>query len=220
MLVIDAKARAQCLNFPNAHTVLLHDEALEGKCAPLVLCLHDLGYDREEFKSQARLAVLTERYAVALTMPDGRRSCFLNMAHGPRWNDYLSRDLLPLLCRTFPVNGDRVGVIGLGTGALGALQLARQGLPCVLIEPEVGDAVEYHSSRWPSETEWRGVFEGRGADWQPQLWKDVTGAMVGGEASLAHTAVQLGLHHWAKIDLAIDLEAQLNAALAHLMNFL
>lgn len=199
MIVVDARVHAKYLNFPNAYTLLLPGGMADRKRFPLVLCLHDLGMDRWQCMRQGNLEELAEKLEVALVFPDGRRSCFLNMAHGPRWNDYLLRELFVQLSHTFPIESGSAGVIGAGTGALGALALARQRIPCVLVEPEIRDIECRDCLRWPQESEWKGVFEGREGDWKPSYWQDIYGVAVGSGAAVNRTEKLLELFHWEKI---------------------
>ncbi len=199
MIVVDARVHAKYLNFTNAYTLFIPEAMADGKRFPLVLCLHDLEKDRWRCMQKGNLEELAERLEVALVMPDGRRSCFLNMAHGPRWNDYLLQELAVQLCNTFPIESGNVGVIGAGTGALGALALAGQGIPCVLVEPEIRDIEGRDSRRWPREAEWRGVFEGRREYWKPSYWQDVYGVIAGGEVAVNRTEELLELFHWKKL---------------------
>lgn len=215
MIVVNARAHAKCLNFPNACTLLLPEIKEEGERFPFIFCLHDLGEDRWQCIRKARLEKLAEKYGVALVIPDGRRSCFLNMAHGPRWNDYLMQDLSEQLRSTFPLK-DSMGVAGAGTGALGALALARRGVPCTLVEPKLRDAVTCDSSRWPREAEWRGVFDGLGRQLQQSCWQGIKGVIVGSSASLDCAEELMGLSHWKKICCEEKIERKWEAALVEL----
>lgn len=199
MIVLDARARTECLGFPNAYTLLLPERAVKGKRFPLILCLHDLGQDRWQCMRKANPEEFVEKSGVAVILPDGRRSCFLNMAHGPRWNDYLLQGLIGQACDTFPLEKGRVGVIGTGTGALGALMLARRGVSCALVEPEIRDVTDRDEMRWPREEEWRGVLEERREDWQASHWKKIQGTMTGNKIALDRTETILELFHWKKI---------------------
>lgn len=196
MILLEGTRRSQTLNFPNAYTVLLPDAPRAGERFPLVLCLHDLGEDRQSMAYAIHSATLPGQMRTALVIPDGRRSCFLDMAHGPRWNAYLERELLPALCASMPCDSSRLSVLGLGAGALGALALARRGLPCVLIDPCTQDPLARNAMRWPCEAEWLSLFEGREAQWQPGPWDEGDGLLLGNPQALTAAAAQLGLRRW------------------------
>ncbi len=111
MIVVDGRARTNYLKFPNAYTLLLPERAGKGERMPFVLCLHDLGQDRWQCLREMDAQELVERLGIALVLPDGRYSCFLNMAHGPRWNDYLGQELPAQLCHTFALDRKKTGVL-------------------------------------------------------------------------------------------------------------
>ncbi len=199
MIVVDGRSGTKYLKFPNAYTLLLPESMGKGERLPLILCLHDLGWDRWRCMREMCAESLVESLGIALVLPDGRRSCFLNMAHGPRWNDYLAQELFVRLCRTFPLESKRTGVLGVGAGALGALELAKRGIPCALAEPRIEEALTCGSQCWQRQEEWRGVLEGREADWNPSCWRTVQGVMTGSKKALDDAHRALGLSHWRKL---------------------
>lgn len=216
MIVVDGRMQTKYLSFPNAYTLLLPESAVKGERFPLVLCLHDLGGDRWQCMREMRAEDLVERFGIALVLPDGRRSCFLNMAHGPRWSDYLAQELFVRLCRTFPLDCKKTGVLGTGAGALGALALARQRIPCVLAEPRLGDTLARDGSCWLREAEWSSVLEGRRSDWDPSQWESVQGAMTGSREALDDAGRTLGLSHWKKLYCETGTEERWSMALTEL----
>ena len=92
---------------------------------PYVLCLHDDGQNGEKLLQSLHCASAVDAANVALLLPDGQNSCFLNMAHGPKWETYLLRGLLPFAERTFPLRA-KPGLLGVGTGGWAAARLAAQ----------------------------------------------------------------------------------------------
>lgn len=199
MIVVDSRMQTKYLNFTNAYTLLLPERAVKGERFPLILCLHDLGGDRWQCMREMDTEDLVERLGIALVLPDGRRSCFLNMAHGPRWSDYLAQELLVRLCHTFPLERQKTGVVGVGAGALGALALARQGIPCALTEPRLGEALSCDGSCWLRAAEWSSVLEGCEAQWNPTHWEAVQGTLAGSKEALDDADRALGLSHWKKL---------------------
>lgn len=133
---------------------------------------------------------------MALVIPDGRRTCFLDLAHGPCWNTFLHQELLPQLCSSLPCDASNLSVLGVGTGALGALMLARAGLSCALIDPCTTDVLSRDSMRWPREEEWLSLFDGQTPVWRPGQWRTMKGLVLGNAQSLASTTAQLTLAHW------------------------
>lgn len=216
MIVVDARARTNYLKFPNAYTLLLPERAGKGERLPFVLCLHDLGQDRWQCMREMDAQELVERLGIALVLPEGRYSCFLNMAHGPCWNDYLGQELPAQLCHTFALDREKTGVLGAGAGALGALELAKKGIPCALAEPGISDALTCGSRYWPNKAQWCGALKGREADWQPSRWQAVQGVMAGSKKALDDAERTLGLSHWKKLYCEADAGKSWEAALTQL----
>lgn len=211
MIFLDGGGRTRTMRFPTSYTLLLPQHMPAGEKIPLVLCLHALGEDRMPLVHAACAENLPDRLGMALVIPDGRRSCFLNMSHGPAWNTWLKDELLPNLRTTFHCRA--AGVVGVDAGALGALALAREGLPCALISPCTSDAAAWHADRWPRHAEWLGVFEGQENAWQPGAWEHVPGLLLG---DCAQTSAQLGLEHWQRGEASDRLGTNLVQALEFL----
>ena len=70
-----------------------------------------------------------ERYAqdkgVAVVMPSGENSSYVNMAHGERYLDYIGRELPEFMTRMFPLSKDRerTYIAGLSMGGYGAYRV-------------------------------------------------------------------------------------------------
>lgn len=207
--------RSCMLNFACAYTVLLPEQLVPGERIPLVIALHDVGTGRQGLVQVLGASGLVDAYRVAVALPEGRLSCFLNMAHGPRWQAYIREELLPRITAAMPCDASRVYALGVGAGALGALALARDGLPCALVDPVVDDPFGYQASRWPAEEAWLAVFEGQEAQWQPGLWANIHGMMTGTASALHTAAAKLGLAHWQAEASAAPLADKLAAAFAY-----
>ena len=200
MLLIEGRCDSRILRFPCNYDVLLPNAALTGARCPSALWLHDLGEDRHALFHEAAPGRLVDELSLALILPEGRRSCFLNMAHGPRWHDFLALELIPLIGETLTVDGGKTGVIGKRAGALGALALAKRGLPCALIRPETYDVDGWDCRRWPIEGEWKGVFEGQADQWRSGQWQGAKGLLLDGDAA----EERFGLSHWQRSAAAVD----------------
>ncbi|MBQ6594050.1 MAG: esterase family protein [Clostridia bacterium] len=67
-----------------------------------------------------------ERYAqdkgIAVVMPSGENSSYINMAHGERYLDYIGKELPEFMTRMFPLSKDRekTYIAGLSMGGYGA----------------------------------------------------------------------------------------------------
>ncbi len=126
MIVIETRAHLRELGIAVGFHAALPDAACAGKAQfPYVLCLHDDGQNGEKLLQSLRCASAVDAANVALLLPDGQNGCFLNMAHGPKWETYLLRGLLPFAERTFPLRA-KPGLLGVGTGGWAAARLAAQ----------------------------------------------------------------------------------------------
>lgn len=215
MIFLQGWAHSPSLHFPAEYDLALPRRALTGGRPQMVLLLHGLGSGREEWIHSVRLETLTEEYGLALVLPEGRRSCFLDMREGPCWNAYLREDLIPALRRQLCLSDAPPAVIGLDSGALGALQLASNaGLFCAAIDPDSKSPFVRQPSRWPLETEWAGVFEGGEADWRKENFADVRGVVVGEPQLAKDFRNAFGLESWEERPApGADLEQKLRLAL-------
>ena len=70
-----------------------------------------------------------ERYAqdkgIAVVMPSGENSSYINMEHGERYLDYIGRELPEFMTRMFPLSRDRekTSIAGLSMGGYGAYRI-------------------------------------------------------------------------------------------------
>ena len=92
---------------------------------PVLYLLHGMG---DDFSCWLRKTGV-ERYALeaglAVVMPDGGLSCYENMVHGPRYRDYIARELPEFMLRTFPLSRNRAEtyIAGCSMGGFGALKI-------------------------------------------------------------------------------------------------
>lgn len=124
MIWIQGDTRPRHLGFPMHYGLALPDAVCQGRVFPAVLCLHGAGAGGGYFLKEARLEALVERYQLALILPDGRLSCFVDMTHGPAWGKALAEGLLSDVRLAFAIRSDRCGALGVGTGAFGAVHLS------------------------------------------------------------------------------------------------
>lgn len=162
MIWIQAHTRPRYLGFPMQYRLALPDAASGGEAFPAVLCLHDAGKDGGQFLKEARLEALVEKHRLALILPDGRLSCFVDMAHGPSWGRALAEGLLPDIWMALSVQPARCGVLGVGTGAFGAACLAagyQQAIAaCAAVDLPVGIVEQYARGELTLPGEWQAVF--------------------------------------------------------------
>ena len=126
MIVMQCGAHLPQLGIASGFRVALPDSACTGtQHLPVVVCLHDYAQNSECMLHTLGFATLVDTYHVALLLPDGQNSCFVDMAQGPNWQTYLLEGLIPFAQRTFPL-GDRVCLLGVGTGGWAAARMAAQ----------------------------------------------------------------------------------------------
>ncbi len=203
------------LHFPEQYAVALPRKAVDGARVPLALVLHDLGAGREDVLHNVRLERLVEETQTALVLPEGRRSCFLDMAHGPRWSAFLKDELLPVLHAQMGLDTSDPLAAGIGAGALGALRLAADGgMRAALIDPVLEDAFGWNKARWPKQAEWLSVFEDRQEEWKPEALRAARGLLVGSAETLDGCMPRLS-GDWARATQDGDLESKLLTALSY-----
>lgn len=216
MIVMNCHTRSSVLHFAAEYSLALPDTAVLGEGVPAALLLHDLGEGREQWLYGAGLQKLTEETGFAFVIPEGRRSCFQNMAEGPQWEDYLVRELLPAAAERNGLKTDACPVIGIGAGALGAFRLAADhGFYCAALEPVCEPAFAYGCPEWAGgEKEWAGVFKGREKEWDRALFAAARGVLVGSGQRIASAAKRLGLNGWKQVETdSTDPAALLSAAM-------
>ncbi|MBQ6351877.1 MAG: prolyl oligopeptidase family serine peptidase [Lentisphaeria bacterium] len=93
---------------------------------PVVYLLHGLCGDHRTWLANTALEHLTQNLNLAVVMPDGERGFFTDMAHGPRYGEFFSRELPGIAASLFPVSTRREEcfVAGASMGGYGALRLA------------------------------------------------------------------------------------------------
>lgn len=123
MILIENHAHIKAPGIATSFQVALPDTACtQADRIPFVLCLHDYGQNGERMLRKLGGSALVDPYNIALLVPDGQNSCFLNMAHGPQWETYVMDFLLPYAQRTFPLQADCM-LLGLGSGGWAAARL-------------------------------------------------------------------------------------------------
>ena len=88
--------------------------------------LHGLSDDYSIWHRRTRIESYVEGKPLIVVMPDGFRGFYTNNNQGPAYFDYLTKDLVDFVDRTFPTKATRNGrcVGGLSMGGYGALRMA------------------------------------------------------------------------------------------------
>ena len=112
------------------HDVSAYRRAGGGKARTLIL-LHGLTDDDSVWTRRTSLERYADEKGLAVLMPDGEESFYTNMAYGPRFFDYVSKELPELGAQMFglDVNPGSLYIAGLSMGGYGALL-------CALSDPD------------------------------------------------------------------------------------
>jgi putative tributyrin esterase len=123
MIVIRGGAHLSALGISSSFVLALPEDACEiGIRIPYVLCLHDDAQNGDRLLRILNCEQLVDGRRFALLLPNGQNGCFMNMAHGPKWQTYLLDGLLPFAERSFPLVG-KPSLLGIGTGGWAAAHL-------------------------------------------------------------------------------------------------
>lgn len=105
---------------------ILSDYVSGHRLLPTVWLLHGLGGDATAWLRRTNVELLATQYRVAVVMPETERGFYTNMAAGPRYWDYLTRELPARMRYTFPLSSAPADnfVMGNSMGGYGALRWA------------------------------------------------------------------------------------------------
>lgn len=115
--------RSEVLGLQVAACVILPDNA-RGPL-PVFYLLHGLSDDYTIWLRRTRIEVYAEAYPMIIVMPNGFRGFYTNNDNGPAYADYITKDVVGMIDRTFPTRAERAGraIGGLSMGGYGALRL-------------------------------------------------------------------------------------------------
>jgi putative tributyrin esterase len=93
---------------------------------PVFYLLHGLSDDYTIWLRRTRIELYAQIYPLIVVMPDGGRGFYTNAREGFAHDDAITRDLIPLVDRTFQTASRRESRVigGLSIGGYGALRLA------------------------------------------------------------------------------------------------
>ena len=128
MVFSDFHFYSEVLGIQTAAYILLPQPqvaAQSGSPIPVLYLLHGLSDDHTMWLRQTRVEQYAQRYRLAVVMPAANRSFYMDMAHGAKYETFVSRELPSVIERYFPVCRKRSGrfIAGLSMGGYGALRL-------------------------------------------------------------------------------------------------
>lgn len=108
--------------------------------------LHGLSDDYSIWQRRSRIESYVEGKPLIVVMPDGFRGFYTNNEQGPSYFDYMTRDVVNFIDRTFDTKASR------GARAIGGLSMGGYGaLRCGLGRPDLFCSINSHSGAL-----WRG----------------------------------------------------------------
>ena len=92
---------------------------------PALYLLHGLSDTYTVWRDRTSIVRYAEEYELAIVMPDGHRSFYVNMDKGLRYYDYMADELRRVMGALFPISPRREDtfVAGLSMGGYGALRI-------------------------------------------------------------------------------------------------
>lgn len=93
---------------------------------PVLWMLHGGGGNHHAFLFGSLITSYAEQYGIALIMPDGQNSSWVDMTYGPKWETYLTDSLREFVFANFPIS-DAVEdnfIAGVSMGGYGAIHTA------------------------------------------------------------------------------------------------
>ena len=96
-----------------------------GKPLPTLYLLHGLSDDHTMWLRNTRIAQYARHYYMAVVMPAGNRSFYMDMAHGAKYGTFVGEELPRVMESYLPLSRARAGryAAGLSMGGYGAMKL-------------------------------------------------------------------------------------------------
>ena len=127
MALLSWNFHSHTLGISASANVILPQTAVEkGKKLPVLYLLHGLSDDHTNWQRRTSIERYADPLGLAVVIPAVNRSFYANMAHGPRYWDFISEELPQLARSFFPLSDKRADtfVAGLSMGGYGAFKVA------------------------------------------------------------------------------------------------
>ena len=110
----------------SANVILPQASVEKGEKLPVLYLLHGLSDDHTNWQRRTSIERYADPLGLAVVMPAVNRSFYANMAHGPRYWDFICEELPQLAQSFFPLSDKRADtfVAGLSMGGYGAFKVA------------------------------------------------------------------------------------------------
>lgn len=136
MAVINLRFNSEILGFATAVRILIPTEWAKEfdykghygnkERLPVLWLLHGGSDNYADWHDCTTVQLLADTYKMAVVMPDAQNSSYSNMAFGPDWFDYMTRELPEYIYERFPIAREREKnyISGMSMGGFGALKIA------------------------------------------------------------------------------------------------
>ena len=127
MALLSWNFHSHTLGISASANVILPQAAVEkGEKLPVLCLLHGLSDDHTNWQRRTSIERYADPLGLAVVMPAVNRSFYANMAHGPRYWDFICEELPQLCAIFFPLSDKRADtfVAGLSMGGYGAFKVA------------------------------------------------------------------------------------------------
>lgn len=93
---------------------------------PVLWLLHGGSDNYTDWHNCTNVQLLADDYQIAVVMPDAQNGSYSNMAFGPDWFDYITKELMEYVYERFPVSREREKnyIAGMSMGGYGTLKIA------------------------------------------------------------------------------------------------
>ena len=127
---------------------------------PVLYLLHGMYGDYTSWTEGSAIGKYAREKGIAVVMPSAQNSFYCNMRYGPRYYDYVTRELPAFLEKTLPqlsVKREKTFIAGLSMGGYGAIKLALRNperyAACASLSGslDIGSRMQEHRLRWGRE---------------------------------------------------------------------
>jgi len=142
---------------------------------PVLWLLHGGSDNYSDWHNCTQVQLFADQYGYAVVMPDAQTSSYANMAYGPAWLDYYTKELPEYIYSRFPFSRKREDnfISGMSMGGAGTVKLALLNPERYSVAVPMASAVEV-AKRY-SEGRWDRIPGGGPKDGHPSEFNDIYG---------------------------------------------
>lgn len=124
MISVKLNIFSNVLNMNSDLRILFPDEIGEDEKLKVLWLCHGGSGDENEWIYHSTIAEIPDKYHLAVVLVNAEDSCYVDMAHGRSFTQYIGDELPGILCRMFPHLSDKCEdnfISGLSNGGYGCL---------------------------------------------------------------------------------------------------